>query len=154
MRTPLLVLGALLAVACDEDVPGLQSCASPDAGGGCGGRDSGPHPWDVDGSPDGDGVWDAAGCPGQIPPSGESCPSYELSCSYPGERVTECACTATGWRCSDCPDLDGACAPGDSCHEEDWEHGCSCSCGDDARWSCIPDTIGSQCPGGAPDAGV
>jgi hypothetical protein len=45
----------------------------------------------------------------------------------------------------DCPDLAAACSPGSSCSMFDWEHGCSCGCEPDGRWTCNIDTIGSRC---------
>ena len=62
-----------------------------------------------------------------------------------------CDCTPTGWRCNSCGGFSppsGACEPGDSCHYEDWEHGCSCACNAEGRWTCSKDTIGSTCPTG------
>lgn len=70
-----------------------------------------------------------------------------------------CACVSGSWLCSTCPFFEGpgavACSePGRTCQIETWEHGCDCTCGSDGWWSCFPETIGSRCPSGPPDAGV
>jgi hypothetical protein len=82
------------------------------------------------------------------------------ACSQPAPG-SNCTCTDTiGWACNSCPFDEGpgpvACdSPGSGCELETWEHGCSCACGSDGWWSCMPETIGSTCPTEPPpDAGV
>ncbi|HEY5946311.1 MAG TPA: hypothetical protein VIV40_12500 [Kofleriaceae bacterium] len=92
----------------------------------------------------------------------------ELSLSHPGGGGTSCdspppgpscSCSNNQWFCNTCPFFEGAgsvaCSqPGRGCSIETWEHGCDCTCGSDGWWYCTPETIGSRCPSGMPDAGV
>lgn len=83
-----------------------------------------------------------------------------LQCTYPsdtGGRDTSCDCQSGFFVCNSCPSVSsppaGACAPGDACEWNSWEHGCLCGCGSDGQWSCTPQTIGTtEC--GPRDAGV
>ncbi|HWN66031.1 MAG TPA: hypothetical protein VNM90_00260 [Haliangium sp.] len=105
------------------------------------------------------GIDAAVSCPAE-PPSGDcAAPPLTLRCSYGADQggPTECYCLSGSWQCTSCPgdfaNPDATCTPGDTCGWLDWEHGCSCSCNDQGRWQCTPDTIGSVCPTGLPDAG-
>jgi len=81
------------------------------------------------------------------------------SCTRPqsndaGTALPEsCVCNESGfWECNSCPFYwnpvapPATCAPGATCVLNNWEHGCLCACGNDGRWSCAPQTIGSHCP--------
>jgi hypothetical protein len=130
------LIAMLLLAACDGDDPGV------DAMPGCDGMG------DIDATLEFDA---AAGCPAQLPAGGDSCPWQAQSCSYPTDTgpTATCTCTASGWRCSDCPaDFmapDATCEIGTHCHYEDWEHGCDCTCSDQGSWDCTPETVGSTC---------
>lgn len=81
-------------------------------------------------------------------------PDANLDCGpVPDEGV--CDCVNGNWWCTTCPFGEGTgpapCDdPGASCHVENWEHGCDCSCGSDGYWACSPETVGSTCPTGGP----
>ena len=106
----------------------------------------------------GDAIDAGVTCPAE-PPDGDCPAPFSLSCSYGADQggPKQCYCFEGGWACSTCPgdfaDPGATCTPGDGCGYLDWEHGCSCTCNDQGRWQCTPDTIGSVCPTGLPDAG-
>jgi hypothetical protein len=99
------------------------------------------------------GAWscdaDDPACPAE-PPVGR-CGANQGPCDYPQADglTSSCSCQFGNWWCSSCPlgfqDPTSTCTPGTGCDYEDWEHGCSCGCGDDGHWHCTPETIGSYC---------
>ena len=131
-----LVVALILLVGCDLHPGGP---GGDDGGDDCGGCDAG---WST--------------CNGSL---GGSC-TGNATCTYPrpDARPMVCACDGYAWRCSDCPadfrEEDATCTPGESCVEQDWEHGCDCTCTADGKWACIPETIGSTCPTGGIDASL